>query len=205
MKRKKLNEFHINHDWDFVPKYNKKFIKSFPISTKVNIPHTNIELPFNNFSEKLYQFISSYQKIFEFKKKKKKRYILNFDGVMEYAEVYVNNKLVISHKGGYTPFKVDISDNLIDGINKIFVMVDSTERKDIPPHGFVVDFLTYGGIYREVYIEEQPFAYIDHAFLHYNNTSLEVKMFIDFEKEVSKVFTYNIYQGEKLIESFERE
>ena len=205
MKRHKLNVFHLNHDWDFAPKYNKKYIKSFPISTKVNIPHANIELPFNNFSEKLYQFISSYQKIFEFKKKKKKRYILNFDGVMEYAEVYVNNELVISHKGGYTPFKVDISNNLINGINKIFVMVDSTERIDIPPHGFVVDFLTYGGIYREVYIEEQPTEYIDHAFVYYQSNNLEVKMFLDFDEKISKVFTYNIYQNKELVKSFARE
>src|SRR5690606_36241022 len=34
--------------------------------------------------------------------------------------------------------------------NVVAVRVDSTERKDIPPFGFVVDYLTFGGIYREV-------------------------------------------------------
>lgn len=34
--------------------------------------------------------------------------------------------------------------------NVLKVVVDSTERPDIPPHGYVVDYLTYGGIYREV-------------------------------------------------------
>ncbi|KFZ27493.1 MAG: Beta-galactosidase [Candidatus Izimaplasma bacterium HR2] len=205
MKRQKLKVFHLNYDWDYVPKYNEKFIENFPKSKKINIPHTNIELPYNNFSEKLYQFISSYQKVFEFKKKKGKRYILHFDGVMEYSIVYVNNKHVISHKGGYTPFDVDITDNLINGSNKIFVMVDSTERIDIPPHGFVVDYLTYGGIYREVYIEEQIQSYINHAFIYYDADSLEIKMFLNYDEKNSKVFTYNIYKGDELVNSFERE
>lgn len=205
MKREALKIYHLNYDWDYVPKYNKKYIGDFPKSELVNIPHTNIELPFNNFSEKKYQFISSYQKVFTLRKKKDKRYILNFDGVMEYAEVYVNEELVVSHKGGYTPFKVDVTDNLISGDNNIFVMVDSTERTDIPPHGFVVDYLTYGGIYREVYIEEQPSAYIDHAFVYYNADSLDVKMFIEFDEKISNVFTFNIYKGKELISTIERE
>ncbi len=205
MGKLQINTTYLNHDWEYVPNYEETYIKEFPKSTKVNLPHTNIELPFNNFSEKLYQFISSYQKVFTIKKTARKRYILHFEGVMTYAEVYLNGKLVTSHKGGYTPFKVEITRRLKDGENTLFVMVDSTERKDIPPHGFVVDYLTYGGIYREVYIEEKEMNYIDNAFIHVDNDELNVRMFLEVNKPKDTVFKLNIYKDNQLVYFFERE
>lgn len=57
-------------------------------------------------------------------------------------------------RGGYTPFTVELSDLLTYGEeNTLLVRVDSTERTDFPPCGNVVDYLTYGGIYREVSLE----------------------------------------------------
>lgn len=206
MKKQELNITHLNYDWDYMTDYKEAYKKAFPVkSLKVQIPHTNIELPYNNFSEKLYQFVSSYQKVFEFTKASKKRYILTFDGVMAYAEVFVNNKLVITHKGGYTPFKVEITKELISGTNTIFVMVDSTERKDIPPHGFVVDYLTYGGIYREVSITEVEENYVDYAFINYLEDSLNIKLKMDITNKISSIFTFNIIQKGKLVHTFKRE
>ena len=200
-----INTTYLNHDWDYINEYDPSYINEFPKSVKVNIPHTNIELPYNNFSEKLYQFISSYQHKFTFTKTARKRYLLNFDGVMTYAEVYLNGKLITTHKGGYTPFKVEITRQLKNGENTLFVMVDSTERKDIPPHGFVVDYLTYGGIYREVYIEEKEMNYIDNAFIHVLDDELNIRMFIDANTTKSTVFKYNIYKGNQLVYFFDRE
>ena len=196
---------YLNHDWEYVQSYNESYIKDFPSSTKVNLPHTNIELPYNNFSEKAYQFVSSYQKTFNFNKVARKRYVLHFEGVMEYAEVYLNQKLILSHKGGYTPFNMDITRKLNNGENTLFVMVDSTERKDIPPHGFVVDYLTYGGIYREVYIEEKEMNFIDNAFIHVDNDELHVRMFFDVFTPKDTVFKFNIYKENQLAYFFERE
>jgi beta-galactosidase len=203
--KKKLKVLTLNYDWDYTPSYKKTFVKTFPKSVKVNIPHTNIELPFNNFNEKDYQFVSSYQKVFEIKKVKTKRYTLHFEGIMAYAEVYVNNELVVSHKGGYTPFKAEITNVLKDGENKIFVMVDSTERSDFPPHGHVVDYLTYGGIYREVYIEEHELNYVENAFVDVIADTIEIKMMMDYTSKKSSVFKFNIFKENKLVYTFERE
>ena len=100
MKKLKMKQTSLNYSWDYIPDYKDSFIKSFPTSKKVNIPHTNIEIPYNNFDENIYQFASSYQKIFEFKKIRTKRYTIHFDGVMAFAKVYVNEQLVVTHKGG---------------------------------------------------------------------------------------------------------
>ena len=205
MKQLQLKKLTLNYDWDYKPSYKESFIKTFPSSKKVNLPHTNIVLPYNNFSEKDYQFVSSYQKEFEIRKIKSKRYTLHFEGVMTYCEVYLNGKLVITHKGGYTAFSEDITLELNNGENKLFVMVDSTERNDIPPFGLAVDYLAYGGIYREVYIVEHEINFVENAFIDVVADTLEIKMMIDFKVKKSSVFAYNIFKEDKLVHSFERE
>lgn len=200
-----MNKINLNYSWKYLPHFEEKYIKEFPESSLVNIPHTNKELPYNNFSEKEYQFISSYQKAINLDKQAGKRYIIHFEGVMIYSEVYVNEKLVTIHKGGYTPFKVDVTDYVVNGKNKIFVKVDSTERKDIPPHGFVVDYLTYGGIYREVSLEEREPNFVDMAFVHTENNELIVRMFLDVTKKEDVVFTYKIKKENEVVHEFQRE
>ncbi len=205
MNRLEINRFNLNFGWNFIPSFDEKYIKEFPESELVNIPHSNIEFQFNNFSENNYQFISSYKKDFEIDKQPFIRYILHFDGVMNFSIVYLNEKLVISHKGGFTPFSKDITEYLTSGSNKLFVMVDSTELTNTPPHGGALDFLTYGGIYREVYIEEKELNFIDNAFVDVVAGAIEIRMFLDFKNRKSSIFTFNIYDEHKFVHSFQRE
>ena len=44
------------------------------------------------------------------------------------------------------------------------VEVDSTERPDIPPFGYEVDYLTFGGIYREVALRIVPQTFLENIF-----------------------------------------
>ncbi len=44
------------------------------------------------------------------------------------------------------------------------VEVDSTERPDIPPFGENIDYLTFGGIYREVGLRIVPPVFIENIF-----------------------------------------
>ena len=197
-----MNKTALNYSWQYIPHFEEKYIKNFPESILVNIPHTNKELPFNNFSELDYQFISSYEKHIDIKKKADKRYLLEFEGVMTYFELYINERLVTSHKGGYTPHKADITDHIKHGINKIFVKVDSREREDIPPFGFVVDFLTYGGIYREVYLYEYDEDYIDQVFCDVVDEELKLELFTKGYKKESKELEFVISKESKVIHTF---
>jgi len=43
----------------------------------------------------------------------------------------------------------------------LVVEVDSTERNDIPPFGNEIDYMTFGGIYREVALRVVPAVYLD--------------------------------------------
>ena len=160
-----IDKINLNYDW----KYSENFsddalLTKFDDSNfqSVNIPHTNKEIPFNNFDEEIYQFVSIYRKHVTIDEKfKGKRLILEFEAVANAADVYVNGKLAFSHKGSYTAFSGDITDFVEFGKDNIIaVKVDSTEREDIPPFGNIVDYLVYGGIYREVYIYVHEEEYI---------------------------------------------
>jgi beta-galactosidase len=133
----------------------------------VSIPHTNVELPHHNFSEQAYCFVSWYRKWFYLPADiVGRRVFLDFEGVMVAAKVYVNGELAgAEHRGGYTPFSLDVTEWIAPGQqNLLSVRVDSTERPDIPPFGGVVDYLAFGGIYREVALRVVGPIYIKDIF-----------------------------------------
>ena len=67
--------------------------------------------------------------------------------------------------GGFTPFSFELTPHLRrEGNNVLVVQLDSTERADIPPFGNEIDYLTFGGIYREVSLRIVPSTYLDNIF-----------------------------------------
>ena len=119
----------------------------------VCVPHTNVRLPWHAFNQKASQFVSIYRRELKLPAGTQgKRVFLDFEGVMIATTVYLNGERIGSYKGGYTPFSFDLTDHLdyTGGRNVLAVEVDSTERPDIPPFGERVDYLTFGGLYREV-------------------------------------------------------
>ena len=195
----------LNFGWKYSPSFNEEMVQiSFDDSKfeTVDIPHTNLELPLNYFDEKSYQFISCYRKSFKVKKAKGKRYILHFEGASVYSRVYLNGEYIGEYKGAYNPFSFDITDKIKSGKNLIAVELDSTERKEIPPFGNVVDYLIYGGIYREVWLEELNEVYIDNAFVRTLNI-LQPKKLLDMDITLSEStrgeLTFTLFDGDTKI------
>ena len=133
---------------------------------RVTLPHTNVMLPWHSFDDKSYQFVSIYRRHFRLQAEwKGKRVFVDFAGAMTAAVVTANGYRLGEHLGGYTPFSFELTPHLHwSGDNVIAVEVDSTERKDIPPFGHMVDYLTFGGIYREAQLRIVPETYIDNVF-----------------------------------------
>lgn len=141
--------------------------KDFSQSEAVRIPHTNALIPISYFDEKDYQFISFYKKEIEITGEMlNKSLLLTFEGAAHMSSLYVNGELALTHNCGYTAFSADISPFVREGKNTIFLEVDSRESLDIPPFGYVVDYLTYGGIYREVYLDIVNKAHIEDIFVN---------------------------------------
>ncbi len=136
--------------------------------TRVVIPHTNISLPWHSFDDKDYEFISTYRRRFKTPPGAQgKRVFVDFEGVMTASTVWINGVSLGEYKGGFTPFSFELTSHLRkDGDNVLTVQVDSTERNDIPPFGHEIDYMTFGGIYREVSLRMVPELYLDNIFAH---------------------------------------
>ena len=152
---------------------------------RVVIPHTNIELPWHSFDEKDYTFISTYRRRFRFPKDAEgKRVFVDFEGAMTASTVWINGVKLGDYRGGFTPFSFELTKNLRkDADNVLVVQLDSTERADIPPFGYEIDYLTFGGIYREVSLRIVPATYIDNVFAQpkdvmSGNPSLDVSCYL---------------------------
>ena len=129
----------------------------------VVIPHTNIALPWHGFDEKTYEFVSLYRRRFKVPPAARgNRVFVDFEGVMTASTVWINGTRLGEYKGGYTPFSFDLTPHIdFEGENVLAVDVDSSERPDIPPFGYEIDYLTFGGIYREVWLRIVPSTFIE--------------------------------------------
>lgn len=147
----------LNYDWYFKPDFVHEDKNCTPETAgfeTADLPHTNRILPYNYFDETSYQFVSCYKKFLMLSEEfRGKAIYLEFEGVMLTCAVYCNGIEVGRHEGGYTPFKIDITSAVrFEAPNVLVVKVDSSEQSGVPPFGNVVDYLTYGGIYREVWM-----------------------------------------------------
>src|SRR5215471_5636326 len=85
---------------------------------------------------------------------------------MTASTVWINGERLGEYKGGYTPFSFELTPHIDwNGENILAVDVDSRERSDIPPFGYEIDYLTFGGIYREVALRIVPETFIENIFV----------------------------------------
>ncbi len=143
----------FNDNWLFLPRPADSNVPDADFSS-ITLPHSNKIFPHHNFHDDEYQFISTYRKRFRLPLLLNgRRLYLDFGGAMLAATVSINGHTFPEYKGGFTPFSFDITDYVReDAENLLVVHLDSTERKDIPPYGYVVDYMTFGGIYRDVHL-----------------------------------------------------
>lgn len=74
--------------------------------------------------------------------------VLEFAGAAMSADVFINGAQLAHHDGGYSTFRVNITDALVPGNNKVIVSVDNSENDRVYPQK--ADFTFYGGLYRDV-------------------------------------------------------
>lgn len=94
------------------------------------------------------------------------RCILHFGAVDQYARVYINGHLAVSHIGGYLPFSADITEFLTNGDNLLSVRI--VDRSDTSYHSIGKQKLKRGGmfytaqsgIWQTVWLEWVPDIYI---------------------------------------------
>ncbi len=164
---RKIENF--NKDWLFAAQPLKMDVPDGEFKA-ITLPHTNKTFPHHNFDNKTYQFISTYRKRFSFFRDAEQSLVfLDFEGVMLACTVYLNGKWVGENRGGFSSFSFNLTSELNEGENILSVFVDSREREDIPPYGHLVDYLTFGGIYRDVYLRVVHPTHIENTFIQTPN------------------------------------
>mgnify|MGYP003637872583 CR=1 FL=1 len=188
----------FNSGWHFLKVENEtitdeKFISdnNFDSWEKISLPHTaNIEPKIVN---NQWQGVSWYKKEFSLPiAAKGKKHFLHFEGAMNIAEVWVNNKKLIKHQGGYLPFVIDFSDVAnFDKKNTIAVKLNNKDNPITGPKPLeTLDFNTYGGIYRNVWLLTKNQLYITDAILE--NKTASGGIFVTYPKVSKEKATINI-------------
>ena len=165
------HRLYLNDDWLFTEQFEDSLMApEYPENTlqPVRLPHTCKETPFHYFDESLYQMVSGYRRHLLIPKDwQGKRILLTFEGAAHDSTVFCNGKKVGEHHCGYTAFTVDLTDNVLYGQdNLLCVRLDSRENLNVPPFGYVIDYMTYGGIYRDVRLEVKEKVSLSDIFVH---------------------------------------
>ena len=159
---------HLNYGWEYVDQFTPAFAGGSGESVaSVNLPHSCAQTPFDYFDEGIYQKVCGYRKSIHIPPSAEgKRIVLVIGAAGHSAQVYVNGKPCGErHNCGYTQFEVELTNAVTAGQKALLsIEVDSRENQNIPPFGHVIDYMTYGGLYREVRLEFRDQCHISDIF-----------------------------------------
>lgn len=139
---------------------------------RIGLPHS-FSIPYFLSSE-FYTGYGWYRKVLDLSKDDLERDLfLEFDGVFQEGEVYVNGTLAGTHRGGYTGFSIRVTPYVKRGENQIAVRVNNLWRADLAPRGG--EHVFSGGIYRNVRLVKKHPVHIDWYGTFVTTPSLEVR------------------------------
>lgn len=161
----------LNNNWKFT--YGDQVTatsKEIASWQDIGIPHS-FGIPY--FMEKeFYLGYGTYSKWFELSKEDcKKRILLKFFGAFQKAVVVLNGKQIGEHRGGYTPFLVELTGNIRPGQNHLIVCVDNLWDATLAPRGGEHQF--NGGIYRDMQLILTAYDYIEEDGVFVQTTQLK--------------------------------
>jgi beta-glucuronidase len=111
-----------------------------------------------------------YQRDFDFQPTPNTRTFLHIGAANYKSFVWVNQKRICDHEGGFTPFDCEVTAALKAGSNFVVIAVDSTRQVDgIPSVG--IDWFNYGGLTRDVSLVTLPTQFIDDYDVHLKRES----------------------------------
>ena len=163
----------------------------------VNIPHTWNDIDGQDGGNDLYRGTAFYAKELEkMDLPKADRYFLEIQGANSSAIVYVNGKKLANHDGGYSTWRVDITDVLED--KNLFVFeVDNSPNDRVYPQN--ADFTFYGGIYRDLNIIAVSESHFDLEYYGTPGIKVTPEVVGENAKVEVEVFVKNVKENQKLV------
>jgi len=178
----------------------------------VNLPHSWNAIDGQDGDSDYYRGTAYYaKKLSKLDLPQDQRYYLEIRGANSSADVYVNGKHAAHHDGGYSTWRVDITD-LMEQENLLVIAVDNAANDKVYPQ--VADFTFYGGLYRDVNLICVPESHfdLDHfggpgiavtPVVDGKNANVEVETWITNSK-LGQTVRYTIYdQDENVVSTHE--
>ena len=181
----------INNNWMFYYREHEPVV--------VNIPHTWNNLDGQDGGNDYYRGKGIYQKtLLKPDLSEEERVYLQFHGVNSSCEVFINDNKVTTHDGGYSTFRVDITNYLLLE-NTIKVVVDNSVNDRVYPQR--ADFTFYGGIYRDVELIIVPKEHF--SLDYYGGNGIQYDTKIEDNKAYVYVKTYANVDEKVLVQLFD--
>ena len=140
----------LNRKWSF-----RKDVSEVPAVTPadwdfVNVPHCWNAIDGQDGGNDYYRGTCCYVKDIDMEEiPTAEKYYLEINGANSSATVFMNGNKLASHDGGYSTWRVDITDELKKG-TRLGILVDNSANETVYPQ--MADFTFYGGLYRNVNI-----------------------------------------------------
>lgn len=173
----------INRDWKFIlgnPE-DKPYATEYNDAAweRIGLPHS-FSIPYFR-SKDFYIGYGWYRKTIEKQAGwKDKQIYLDFDGVFQETEVYLNGNYVGKHQGGYIGFTMNLTPFLTDGDNLLAIRVNNLWNPRLAPRAG--EHVFSGGIYRDVHLR-----IADPVHVAWNGTFVTTPVVSDKEGNVSVV------------------
>ena len=140
----------INKGWTFTKEVLENFAK-LPLGESVDLPHSWNATDGQDGGSDYYRGKCYYARTLSLSSlPEDSLYYLEIRGANSSSEVFVNGKSLATHHGGYSTYRVNITDALKGEDNLILISVDNSANETVYPQ--MADFTFYGGLYRDVNI-----------------------------------------------------
>lgn len=160
------NTILLDNDWQFVKTAASASAAWEATGEAVTLPHTWNAIDGQDGGNDYYRGLCWYRRKLDITEvadgqsleelKKEKEIWMEFCGAAMTAEFYLNGEKRITHEGGYSTFRVNLTEYLQEE-NQLTVSVDNSDNDRVYPQK--ADFTFYGGLYREVNLLIVPKAH----------------------------------------------
>ncbi len=185
----------LNDGWSF-SKNASGPVHSQPCDT-VNLPHTWYAADGADGGNDYYRGACLYTKrITKDLLPDRDRYFVEVRGANSSADLYVNGNHLYHHDGGYSTWRVDVTDSLTDE-SELAIVVDNSPNETVYPQ--MADFTFYGGLYRSVNLICVNETHLDLEY--YGGTGLMITPIMrgkDADVEIT-VYPKNMREGDRLV------
>jgi hypothetical protein len=193
----------LNGSWEFTVSGEETLPTCYDRSIFVPFaPESQLSGIGEHFPEGSYLF---YRREFGADPSQKGRFLLHFGAVSQYAEIYVNQSLVGSHRGSYEAFCFDITDHLLEN-NELVVRVTSNLDDPTMPYGKNVKnpggmwYTPVTGLWQTVWAEWVPETHIESLDIQVTLTAATITVTPALDGEVTvDGKTYPLVTGKAVV------